>query len=234
MEMVKGAQVLRWRKSKEVPSEELFSRKRKEMVEEQLRARRIRDERLLSVMGEIPRHRFVPRELASRAYEDCPLPIGEEQTISQPYIVAEMTQALSLKGTEKVLEIGTGSGYQTAILCRLSREVVTVERLESLSRAARTALEAMGVENVRFRVGDGTLGAPDEAPFDRVIVTAAAPGVPEPLFEQMKEGGIMVIPIGGRWEQELVTVRKETGLSRKEYLGGCRFVPLLGERGFSG
>jgi protein-L-isoaspartate(D-aspartate) O-methyltransferase len=224
---------LRWRKSKEGLSEEILTRRREEMVEEQLKGRRIRDERLLLAMKEIPRHRFIPPTLASRAYEDGPLPIGEEQTISQPFIVAEMTQALSLTGTEKVLEIGTGSGYQTAILCRMSREVVTVERLESLSRMARTTLAALGMDNVRFRIGDGTLGAPDDAPFDRVIVTAAAPGVPEPLFEQMKEGGIMVIPIGGRWEQELVTVRKEKGMPRKETLGGCRFVPLLGERGFS-
>ena len=204
------------------------------MVEDQLKARHIRDERVLSVMREIPRHRFLPRTLASRAYEDGPLPIGEEQTISQPYIVAEMTQALWLRGTEKVLEIGTGSGYQTAILSCLSREVVTVERLESLSRAAQATLAALGMDNIRFRTGDGTLGAPDDAPFDRVIVTAAAPEVPEPLFAQLREGGIMVIPIGGRWEQELVSVRKDKGEARKEYLGGCRFVPLLGERGFSG
>lgn len=225
---------MRWRRSKEGPSEETLARRREEMVAEQLRARRIRDERLLAVMGEIPRHRFVPPELVSRAYEDSPLPIGEDQTISQPFIVAEMTQALSLGGTEKVLEIGTGSGYQTAILCRLAGTVVTVERLESLSRAARAKLADLGLENVRFRVGDGTLGAPDEAPFDRVIVTAAAPDVPEPLFEQMGEDAVMVIPIGGRWEQELVVVRKERGIPRREYLGGCRFVPLLGERGFSG
>ena len=204
------------------------------MVEDQLKARHIRDERVLSVMREIPRHRFLPRTLASRAYEDGPLPIGEEQTISQPYIVAEMTQALWLRGTEKVLEIGTGSGYQTAILSCLSREVVTVERLESLSRAAQATLAALGMDNIRFRTGDGTLGAPDDAPFDRVIVTAAAPEVPEPLFAQLREDGIMVIPIGGRWEQELVSVRKDKGEARKESLGGCRFVPLLGERGFSG
>ena len=214
-------------------SEEDFTRKRNEMVEEQLIARRIRDERLLSVMREIPRHRFVPPELAARAYEDGPLPIGEGQTISQPFIVAEMTQALLLRGDEKVLEIGTGSGYQTAILCRMSGEVVTVERLESLSRAARAMLAALAIENVRFRVGDGTLGAPEDAPFDRVIVTAAAPDVPDPLFAQMKEGGIMVIPIGGRWEQDLVSVRKERGVPVKVYLGGCRFVPLLGKHGFS-
>ena len=204
------------------------------MVEGQLKARHIRDERVLSVMREIPRHRFLPPTLAPRAYEDGPLPIGEEQTISQPYIVAEMTQALWLRGTEKVLEIGTGSGYQTAILSCLSREVVTVERLESLSRKAQATLAALGMENIRFRTGDGTLGVPDEAPFDRVIVTAAAPEVPEPLFAQLREDGIMVIPIGGRWEQELVSVRKDKGEARKEYLGGCRFVPLLGERGFSG
>ena len=203
------------------------------MVEDQLKSRRIRDERLLSVMREIPRHRFVPPDLAPRAYEDGPLPIGEGQTISQPYIVAEMTEALHLSGNEKVLEIGTGSGYQTAILGRLSEIVVTVERLESLSQTARTKLASLGIENVLFRVGDGTLGAPEDAPFDRVIVTAASPHVPEPLFAQMREGGIMVIPIGGRWEQDLVSVRKEQGAPRKEYLGGCRFVPLLGEHGFS-
>ena len=203
------------------------------MVEDQLKSRRIRDERLLSVMKEIPRHRFVPPDLASRAYEDGPLPIGEGQTISQPYIVAEMTEALHLSGSEKVLEIGTGSGYQTAILGRMSEIVVTVERLESLSQTARTKLASLGIENVLFRVGDGTLGAPEDAPFDRVIVTAASPHVPEPLFAQMREGGIMVIPIGGRWEQDLVSVRKEQGAPRKEYLGGCRFVPLLGEHGFS-
>jgi protein-L-isoaspartate(D-aspartate) O-methyltransferase len=222
-----------WRRPKKELSEEFLSRKRNAMVEQQLVPRRIRDQRLLEVMRELPRHRFVPRELVSRAYEDGPLPIGEEQTISQPYIVAEMTQALGLKGGEKVLEIGTGSGYQTAILCRMSQEVVTVERLESLSRSAQAMLSALGIGNVRFRIGDGTLGAPEDAPFDRIIVTAAAPDVPTPLFAQMREGGIMVIPIGGRWEQDLVSVRKEEGMLHKEYLGGCRFVPLLGECGFS-
>ncbi len=222
-----------WRSQKKELSEEFFSRKRNAMVEEQLKSRRIRDERLLSVMREIPRHRFLPADLASRAYEDGPLPIGEGQTISQPYIVAEMTEALHLSGNEKVLEIGTGSGYQTAILCRMANEVVTVERLESLSRGARATLASLKIENVLFRTGDGTLGAPEDAPFDRVIVTAAAPDVPPPLFAQMGEGGIMVIPIGGRWEQDLVCIHKEQGLPRKEYLGGCRFVPLVGEHGFS-
>jgi len=205
---------------------------RRKMVAEQLRARGIRDERLLAAMEEIPRHRFIPASLASRSYEDGPLPIGEGQTISQPYIVAEMTEALRLSGTEKVLEIGTGSGYQTAILCRLAREVVTVERIASLLKGAGKILPELELENVRFRVGDGTMGVPEEAPFDRVIVTAASPDVPAPLFEQLAEGGIMVIPVGARWEQDLLRVRKEGGKPRKDLLGACRFVPLIGQCGF--
>jgi protein-L-isoaspartate(D-aspartate) O-methyltransferase len=202
------------------------------MVAEQIRARGIRDERLLAVMEEIPRHRFLPPHLADRAYEDGPLPIGEGQTISQPYIVAQMTQALRLAGTEKVLEIGTGSGYQTAILCRLAGEVVTVERYAVLHATAEELLRELGIVNVRFRVGDGTMGVPEDAPFDRILVTAAAPEIPPPLFEQLAEGGILVIPVGGRWEQELVRVRKESGKAKTEYLGGCRFVPLVGQWGF--
>ncbi|NJD62061.1 MAG: protein-L-isoaspartate(D-aspartate) O-methyltransferase, partial [Deltaproteobacteria bacterium] len=158
---------------------------------------------------------------------------GEGQTISQPFIVAQMTEALKLTGEEKVLEIGTGSGYQTAILCRLAREVVTVERVFSLCVRAKELLGELGVENVRFRVGDGTMGVPEAAPFDRIIVTAAAPEVPPPLFEQLAEGGIMVIPLGGRWEQEMVRVRKEGGMAKKDFLGGCRFVPLIGQCGFT-
>lgn len=202
------------------------------MVSEQLAPRGIRDERLLAAMREIPRHRFVPPSLVPQAYADAPLPIGEGQTISQPFIVAEMTRLLELSGEEKVLEIGTGSGYQTAVLCRLSREVVTIERVPFLSDGARKILGELGMTNVVFRVGDGTLGSPDDAPFDRVIVTAASPDVPAPLFEQLLEGGVMVIPIGGRWEQELCVVRKESGTLRREMTGGCRFVPLLGRWGF--
>ena len=209
-----------------------YSVKRHRMVAEQIRARGIRDERLLAVMGGTPRHLFVPSNLSARAYDDGPLPIGDGQTISQPYIVAEMTAALRLAGTEKVLEIGTGSGYQTAILCRLAKEVVTVERLSTLQASAEITLRESGVDNVRFRTGDGSTGIPDEAPFDRIIVTAAAPGVPPPLFDQLSEGGIIVIPIGGRWEQDLVRVTKESGKERKDLLGGCRFVPLIGEFGF--
>lgn len=203
------------------------------MVSEQLVTRGIRDERLLAAMREIPRHRFVPPSLVHQAYADAPLPIGEGQTISQPFIVAEMTQLLELSGTEKVLEIGTGSGYQTAVLCRLSMEVVTIERVTALSEKARKILGELGITNVVFRVGDGTLGSPDDAPFDRVLVTAASPDVPAPLFEQLVEGGVMVIPIGGRWEQELCVVTKESGTLRREMMGGCRFVPLLGRWGFA-
>jgi len=205
---------------------------RRRMVAEQIRARGIRDARVLAAMEEVPRHLFLPPHLASRAYDDGPLPIGEGQTISQPFIVAEMTHALRLKGDEKVLEIGTGSGYQTAVLCRLAREVVTIERFADFSRAAEELLRELGVENAKFRVGDGTMGVPDEAPFDRVLVTAASPEMPPPLFDQLAEDGIMVIPIGGRWEQDLVRVRKEKGKAKTEFIGGCRFVPLVGQCGF--
>ncbi len=206
---------------------------RRRMVAEQIRARGIRDERVLAAMEEVPRHLFLPPHLSSRAYDDGPIPIGEGQTISQPFIVAEMTHALRLEGDEKVLEIGTGSGYQTAILCRLAREVVTIERFSVFSAAAEALLRELGMENAIFLVGDGTMGVPDEAPFDRVLVTAAAPEVPPPLFDQLAEDGIMIIPIGGRWEQELVRVRKEKGRAKKEFIGGCRFVPLVGQCGFS-
>ncbi len=210
-----------------------FALLRHRMVAEQIKARGIREERILAAMKEIPRHRFVPPHLADRAYADSPLPIGEGQTISQPYIVAQMTHALRLTGKEKVLEVGTGSGYQTALLCLLAGEVVTIERYAVLHSAAEELLRELGLDNVRFRVGDGTMGVPEEAPFDRILVTAAAPDVPGPLFEQLAAGGILVIPIGGRWEQDLVRVRKEAGAARKEFLGGCRFVPLIGQCGFS-
>ncbi len=204
------------------------------MVEQQLVARGIRDARVLAAMGQIPRHRFVPPFLEGRAYDDGPLPIGEGQTISQPFIVAEMTQALRLTGSEKVLEIGTGSGYQTAILCRLAAEVVTVERIGVLTTRARRTLEELDIRNVKFVSGDGTLGVPEEAPFERIIVTAAAPEIPGPLFEQLREEGILVIPVGGRYEQELIGVTKRDGRPRRDFLGGCRFVPLVGEHGFPG
>jgi protein-L-isoaspartate(D-aspartate) O-methyltransferase len=205
---------------------------RHRMVEEQIRARGVRDERVLSAMEEVPRHLFVPPALRGNAYDDDPLPIGEGQTISQPFIVAEMTQALRLTGSEKVLEIGTGSGYQTAILSRLCREVVTVERLGSLSEAARKRLDAMGMSNVAYVVGDGSLGCPEKAPYDRILSAAASPAVPAPWIEQLAEGGIVVLPMGRRYEQVLARVTRRGGSTHTELLGGCRFVPLIGEHGF--
>ncbi len=202
------------------------------MVRDQIRRRRIKDPRVLAAMEEVPRHPFVPPHLVDRAYDDGPLPIGDGQTISQPYIVAAMTEALELSGKEKVLEIGTGSGYQAAILSRLCSEVVTVERIAALSDAARLRVEALGYGNVRFVVGDGSRGLPEEAPLDRIIVTAAAPALPVPLFEQLAEGGLLVAPFGGYSEQELTAVRKVDGAPAYRYLGGCRFVPLIGLHGF--
>jgi len=183
-------------------------------------------------MEEVPRHLFVPKEFRRLAYADEPLPIGEGQTISQPYIVAEMTAALRLSGTEKVLEIGTGTGYQTAILARLCREVVTVERIASLSADAERRLAAMGVANVTFVVGDGSLGSPAHAPFDRILSAAASPSVPAPWLEQLCGDGIVVLPVGNRFEQALTRVTRKEGRSVTEVLGGCRFVPLVGVHGF--
>jgi protein-L-isoaspartate(D-aspartate) O-methyltransferase len=205
---------------------------RRRMVEEQIRARGIRDPRVLSVMEEVPRHLFVPLGLRGTAYSDEPLPIGEGQTISQPYIVAEMTEALRMSGGEKVLEIGTGSGYQTAILSKLCREVVTVERLPSLSEAARRRLEDLGMTNVAYVVGDGSMGCPERGPYDRILSAAASPDVPAPWIGQLAEGGIAVLPMGGRYEQVLTRVTKRGGRTQQEVLGGCRFVPLIGEYGF--
>jgi len=206
---------------------------RRRMVEEQIRRRGIRDERVLSAMEEVPRHLFLPKEIRHLAYADEPLPIGEGQTISQPYIVAEMTAALRLSGTEKVLEVGTGSGYQTAILARLCRELVTIERLPSLSTDARRLLATMDIGNVTFVVGDGSLGSPGQAPFDRILSAAASPSVPAPWFSQLSEGGIIVLPVGDRHQQELTRVSLRSGKTETEYLGGCRFVPLVGMHGFN-
>jgi len=202
------------------------------MVEEQIRRRGIRDERVLSAMGEVPRHLFVPPELRRLAYSDEPLPIGEGQTISQPFIVAEMTAALRLSGTEKVLEVGTGSGYQTAILARLCREVVSVERIPSLSAEAERRLATLGIRNVAYVVGDGSLGCPAHAPFDRILSAAASPSIPDPWLDQLSEEGIVVLPVGDRFEQALTRVTRARGGDVTEVLGGCRFVPLLGEHGF--
>jgi protein-L-isoaspartate(D-aspartate) O-methyltransferase len=205
---------------------------RHRMVESQIRRRGVCDERVLAAMEEIPRHLFVPPAIRHKAYDDGPQPIGEGQTISQPFIVAEMTAALRLAGTEKVLEIGTGSGYQTAILAKLARHVVTVERIPSLASDAARRLGELGCSNVDFVTGDGTLGCPAHAPFDRILSAAASPSVPPPWLEQLTEGGIIVLPVGGRFSQDLMRVTKRGGEQRIEYLGACIFVPLIGRHGF--
>ena len=202
---------------------------RARMVEEQLVQRGITDERVLSAMRRVPRHLFVEVPLRERAHGDHPLPIGEEQTISQPYIVGLMSQLLELRGQEKVLEVGTGSGYQTAVLAELARRVCSIERLPRLAERARTLLEHLGYDNVWVRVGSGTLGWPDEAPFDRILVTAGGPSIPPPLFQQLGEGGRMVVPVGDVANQTLTVVEKVRGEMKTRSCGDCKFVKLVGK-----
>jgi protein-L-isoaspartate(D-aspartate) O-methyltransferase len=200
---------------------------RHEMVERQLRRRGITSRAVLEAMQSVPREKFIPPELAGEAYSDRALYIGSGQTISQPYIVALMTEALDLHGVERVLEVGTGSGYQAAVLSRLAGEVVTIERHEELSRRAAQVLAELGCTNVRLIVGDGSRGAPQEAPFDRIIVTAAAEKVPAALLEQLAEGGVLVAPLGWSGDQMLQAVRKFGGRLQTIDLCPCRFVPLV-------
>ena len=207
----------------------VFSREREKMVEEQLVRRGITDERVLGAMRRVPRHRFVEEGLQHRAYGDHPLPIGEEQTISQPYIVGLMTSLLELTGREKVLEVGTGSGYQTAVLAEGSRRVCSIERLPRLAERARKVLESLGYTNVWVRVGNGALGWPDEAPFDRILVAAAGPTVPPPLVEQLAESGRLVAPVGDAESQTLTLMERRGGEIRTRAVGDCRFVPLVGK-----
>ncbi len=209
-----------------------YALSRRRMVQEQIQARGIRDERLLKAMTEVPRHLFVDEALWTQAYNDHPLAIGEGQTISQPYMVALMTDALGLTGKERVLEIGTGSGYQTAILARLCDWVFSIERLTPLSRRAQRVLEQVGVFNVNLRVGDGSKGWPEEAPFDGIMVTAGAPEIPQPLLQQLGEGGRLVVPVGDRYLQTLYRVTRRGQELVKEDLGGCRFVDLVGQYGW--
>ena len=197
------------------------------MVEHQLRARGIRDERVLDAMRRVPRELFLPESLAHEAYQDCALPIECSQTISQPIIVAMMTEALELKGDEHVLEIGAGSGYQTAILTELAAEVFSIERHADLARAAAARLTGRGRENWHLKVADGSEGWPDEAPFDRIMITAAAREIPPVLWEQLAEGGILVGPFGPPSEQTLFAIRKRAGHADKRVLTACRFVPLI-------
>jgi protein-L-isoaspartate(D-aspartate) O-methyltransferase len=210
--------------------ERLYAERRRRMVEEQLCARGIGDPRVLRVMGEVPRHRFVPHALWDHAYDDTPLPIGHAQTISQPYIVALMTERLALSGWERVLEVGTGSGYQAAVLARLTREVFTLERIAPLAEEAAGRLRDLGFKNVQVFARDGRLGLPESAPFDRIIVTAAAPAIPPALIEQLAEEGILAAPVGDPgYVQTLVLGRKVHGRLQSQSLVGCLFVPLLGD-----
>lgn len=203
------------------------------MVEEQIRKRGIKSASVLEAMGRIPRHLFVPEELAAHAYEDRALSIGEQQTISQPYMVASMTEYLELRKTERVLEVGAGSGYQAAMLAELAREVVTVEKNVALAEAARARLTALGYHNVCVEIGDGTLGWPEAAPFDGILVAAAAPAIPQPLVSQLAEGGRLVIPVGQSDKQMLMRIRKRGCEITEEKLFACQFVPLRGRYGWA-
>jgi len=209
-------------------SERDFKAMREKMVETQIKSRGVKDERVISAMLKVERHRFVPKAYESQAYTDRPLPIGEEQTISQPYIVALMTELLDLKGEERVLEVGTGSGYQAAILAELAKEVYTVEIMESLASSAKKLLSELGYQNIQVKTGDGYLGWPEAAPFDAIIVTCAPDHIPNPLLEQLKEGGRMVVPVGTH-SQELKKIVKRSGKIETTDVLPVIFVPMTGE-----
>ncbi len=213
-------------------AEESFIELRNHMVESQLIPRGIRDRRVLEAMRRVPRHLFIEESQRFRAYDDMALPVGEGQTISQPYMVAIMTELLELTGKENVLEIGTGSGYQAAILGELAKEVYSIERIRPLSDHARETIRNLGYENIHLIVGDGSMGWPDAAPFDRILVTAGAPEVPQPLIDQLSDGGIIVAPVGDRFSQQLVRMNKVRGQMSREFHTPCVFVPLMGEYGW--
>lgn len=206
---------------------------RREMIEYHLKNRGIGDPRVLDAMAHIPREAFVPAKYAAQSYDDNPLPIGTGQTISQPYIVALMTQSLKMTGCEEVLEIGTGSGYQTAILAALAKKVYTIERFNELSESAQAVLGRLGFENIEYYIGDGSCGWPTDMQFDRIIITAGVPEIPEPLERQLKEGGLLIAPVGGQWTQELVLAEKKKGHLEQNFICGCRFVKLIGKYGYS-
>jgi protein-L-isoaspartate(D-aspartate) O-methyltransferase len=212
--------------------EAYYANLRNRMVNEQIISRGISDRRLLDALSELPRHWFVPEEYANIAYSDSPLPIGRGQTISQPYIVALMTELLLLQGDENVLEVGTGSGYQAALLASLSRQVHTIERHTTLAENAEKALIRLGLTNVTVHVGDGSLGLPDNAPFQAIMITAAAPRVPQPLYDQLDEGGRLVLPEGGAGGQMLDRWFKQDGELVQEHITPVAFVPLRGQHGW--
>jgi len=205
---------------------------RNQMVEEQLKARDIVDQKILEVFRLIPRHKFVPVESINSSYSDCPLSIGEGQTISQPYMVALMTQCLDLKKTDRVLEIGTGSGYQTAILASLANEIFSIERKINLAKRAEDILKELGFSNITIKVGDGSQGWPEKSPFNKIIVTAASPDLPMPLYEQLAQDGKLVIPITKGFSQILTVFTKEKNQPLQRQICGCSFVPLIGKFGY--
>jgi protein-L-isoaspartate(D-aspartate) O-methyltransferase len=224
-----------WRQSASTPdTHDRTAAARERMVAEQVAARGVTHARVLEAMRRVPRHRFVEEALRERAYGDYPLPIGEGQTISQPFMVGRMTELLRLTGREKVLEIGTGSGYQAAVLSLCVARVCTVERLPRLAARARQTLEELGYSNVWVRTANGTFGWPDEAPFDRILVAAGGPTVPPPLFEQLSEGGLMIMPVGGADGQKLQLIEKVRGEMRVTEDSGCVFVPLIGKHAWQG
>jgi protein-L-isoaspartate(D-aspartate) O-methyltransferase len=211
-----------------------FDEQRKSMVTRQIQARGVRDRRVLEAMAKVPRHLFVSESQLASAYGDFPLPIGESQTISQPYMVATMTEQLGLTGDERVLEIGTGSGYQAAVLAELAQEVISIERIESLAETAGSRLAELGYDNVRVIVGDGTLGWPDGAPYQGIMVTAGAPSAPTPLLQQLDAGGRLVVPVGERHTQILeIHTRQEKDKYKVRRETACRFVDLIGKHGWS-
>lgn len=216
-----------------VASGHTYDRRREEMVKRQIEARQISDPLVLAAMRRVPRHLFVSEALRHKAYEDYPLPIGEQQTISQPFIVAEMTQALEITANDRVLEIGTGSGYQAAVLAEIAYRVYTIERLYPLYRRARKLFDDLQYHNIVTRYGDGTKGWKEEGPFDAIIVTAGAPRIPTILLSQLAAGGRMVLPVGNQYTQDLVKIiTDERGAWHQASLGGCRFVKLIGENGW--
>ena len=206
-----------------------YAGQRRKMIEVQLLGRGIKDLEVMGAMGRVPRHVFVNSSLQHRAYGDCPLPIGENQTISQPYIVALMTQSLQLKGEERVLEIGTGSGYQTAVLAELASQVFTIERIKPLAKDTKLLLGRLGYENIVFKVFDGTYGWRDQSPFDAILISASTPEVPTALIEQLVDKGRLIAPVGGRESQDLIVINKNSSRIVRREIGSCKFVPLVGK-----
>ena len=215
------------------PDIQAYAGQRRKMVEEQILGRGIKDLSVMEVLSRVPRHLFVNSSLQHRAYGDCPLPIGENQTISQPYIVALMTQVLELKGKERVLEIGTGSGYQTAILAELAAQIFTIERVKPLVKKTKELLEGLKYKNIVFKTFDGTYGWRDQSPFDAILISAATPSIPKSLIEQLADKGRLVAPVGERESQDLIVLNKNGNKVMERKIGSCKFVPLIGKFAWS-